>query len=592
MKKIIVMLLCLALMGTFMVSCTNTNGPKKTGEPDSTEEPQPTEAPKNYGLHVEDDGTITLNGDPYYCFGTNWHGGFSRLIEDLDLDYTKYFEALRDGIPIIRTMMNVFYVKDQWNAVYNDDAFFGAMDKYIAYCEKYHVGLVMSMMWNYANFYEFCGEKPADCLGDPNAQGTKLMQEYVRKVVSRYKDSPAVFAWEVGNEGCLAADRGDGTSIQMGNYYRIFAETVREIDPYRLITTGDSMIFECTHALRTTGKWEPNDTMEQRIETLEIYNPDPINAICVHFYGHADTYQRVELVPTDMQIAKDMKKGFIVGEYGAGYSEWARLKGKDMEDNWISIVDELVTDNVQIALQWDFGRCAELNDEWSIELGFIKDLYQNEYQYNKLKEVNEKLVADGKNKSADYWAQAKPLIYGTEGFELDGRVKNNSKNANDLLKEISVLSPSVWEGLMKTKTGKAYTGRATVKTTLADGSEGMVFQLKTDGEAGGLATVPNRLPIGKLVDMKEGESYTVKITAKLTYGDGRTSLDGGKVVIEASKNDNGIEVNADGQWHTYEYRFTMVGSTKPSLTVGGDSAKAYASPGFVLQIAELEMTKG
>ena len=92
MKKNLVRVLIAILAGALLV--TGCASPKT--DPNPTEEPTP--EPVKLGLHVESDGTITLNGSPYYGFGTNWHGVFQRFLGNSNIDLTKYFEALRDGI--------------------------------------------------------------------------------------------------------------------------------------------------------------------------------------------------------------------------------------------------------------------------------------------------------------------------------------------------------------------------------------------------------------------------------------------------------------------------------------------------------------
>ncbi len=592
MKKNLVRVLIAILAGALLV--TGCASPKT--DPNPTEEPTPEQV--KLGLHVESDGTITLNGSPYYGFGTNWHGVFQRFLGNTNIDLTKYFEALRDGIPYFRFMCGEFYSSGVWRYVYDKDAYFYAMDALVATAEKYHIGLIPSLMWNYSVFYEYYGEKPADALGDPEAKGTKLMIQYVTDVVTRYKDSPAIWAWEYGNEGNLSADRGNGSSIQLGNQYRLFAETVRKIDDYRMILTGDSSIFECSHALRTTGKWEPIDTPEQRIETLKILNPDPVNCIETHIYGHADTYQRVELVATDMEIAKSLGKGLFVGEYGPGYSEWDRLKGDDMVANWNDIVDIMLADGVQMAAQWGFGRYAEQADGTSIELGFENNVYQNEFQYERLKKVNEDFIAQGKSTAPEYWEKTTPLLYGTDAWKLDGSVYTNSKNDADLLKNVDITATGLWDGDSKTIEGTAKANKCVVATELADGTIGKAFKYSVVGDSG-RASFQNRFLLTDAakeadISLTKGGTYTLKIKAKLTFGAGETSFnDGSTCRIKASSSDNYIDMTGDGQWHDYTYVFTTPTSlAKCKVLIGAILSTVNAPVGTELIISNVELYEG
>ena len=587
MKKFILVLLTVLMVLSVLTSCVTPSVPS-----DNTPEPTPEATPETetlrLGLHVEEDGTITLYNEPYYGFGTNWHGVFMRFLGNSELDLDVYFQALADGnIPYIRFMAGVFYASSVGMYVYDKEAYFTAMDKMVATAEKYKIGLIPSLMWNIPAFYEFYGEDPKDCMADPEAKATKLMIEYTTEMVTRYKDSPAIWAWEYGNEGNLAADRGSFTSIQLGASYKLFGETVRKYDDYRMILTGDSSIFECSHALRTTGQWSPVDTAEERIETLKILNPDPINCLSTHIYGHADTYQRVELVATDMQIAKDMGKGLFVGEYGPGYSEWDTLTGDDMVANWNDIVDIMLADGVQMAAQWGFGRYAEQPDGTSIELGFYNKVYQNEYQYERLKKVNADFIAQGKTMAPKYWEDTTPLLYGTSAWKLDGSPANNSKTEGDLLKDVSILANGYWEG--NNGGQNVFASRSTIVTELSDGTMGKALRCKIVGTEGS-SNFTNRLLLGQAISLGKAKTYTLKVTAKFTLSSGDSFQDGSKAIIKASSNDNSVEIIADGQWHTYTYTFTTANSlAKSKITIGGANSNAKAPVGTELIVESVEL---
>ncbi|KAJ6503435.1 glycoside hydrolase [Mycena vitilis] len=79
-------------------------------------------------------------------------------------------------------------------------------------------------------------------------------QRYVKTVVNRYKNSPAIFAWEMMNEArCLgdlpaspACFPGSGT---LGKWYKEQSDFIRALDPHHLITTGGEGHFFWTDPL-------------------------------------------------------------------------------------------------------------------------------------------------------------------------------------------------------------------------------------------------------------------------------------------------------------------------------------------------------
>ncbi|THH28077.1 hypothetical protein EUX98_g6126 [Antrodiella citrinella] len=68
-------------------------------------------------------------------------------------------------------------------------------------------------------------------------------EKYVRTIVERYKDSPAIFAWELMNEARCLGDLPAGPACVAGTnllpqWYKAQSDFVRSLDPYHMITTG------------------------------------------------------------------------------------------------------------------------------------------------------------------------------------------------------------------------------------------------------------------------------------------------------------------------------------------------------------------
>jgi len=128
--------------------------------------------------------------------------------------------------------------------------------------------LIASLFWNINAFGDYCGE-PLDANERPDSRTMQLRYRYINDVVSRYRSSPAIWGWEVGNELNLAVDllrtrfvgvegreRLFDTSL-LTNYYRLVGEAIRSLDPHRLITGGDAAPRTASMALyRTKGEQE------------------------------------------------------------------------------------------------------------------------------------------------------------------------------------------------------------------------------------------------------------------------------------------------------------------------------------------------
>ena len=61
-----------------------------------------------------------------------------------------------------------------------------------------------SLFWFSATVLDIVGE-PLDRWANPQSKTQAFMREYVREVVTRYRDNPAIWVWEFGNEYSLEA---------------------------------------------------------------------------------------------------------------------------------------------------------------------------------------------------------------------------------------------------------------------------------------------------------------------------------------------------------------------------------------------------
>lgn len=407
---------------------TPTKTPAPTPKPTATPAPTATAAPEyayegiiktnyeNYGLQVDENGVIMLNGEEFYAFGVNWHGGFSRslrlnggMAEIRNLE--AYFKNLHDtGIPCVRMMMGIFFAYQVPEYVDTPARFYKAMDRIVKFAEKYEVGIIASLMWSNGAFYEYSGEDNS-VLGDPDAKGTKLAIRYVTDIVGRYKYSPAIWAWEIGNEGNLGVDLGQEHGVphstaQLTAYYTQIGAAIRAQDEYRMICGGDSAPRGSSWALRHYHSWYPLDDYEKTLETLTLYSPGELDTISLHIYGTGDADRMADMV----RAAKALKKGLYVGEFGpATYS--ATDDPPEEVDVWEHVVSTMQSLGCQICLDWCWGRVCEIEDATSIEVGLYNDIHQNEWMLERIMEINAEYVRQGKNRSADYWATAQDALY-------------------------------------------------------------------------------------------------------------------------------------------------------------------------------------
>jgi hypothetical protein len=148
-------------------------------------------------------------------------------------------------------------------------------------------------------------------VGNPQSRTQAFMRDYVREVVMRYRGSPAIWAWEFGNEYNLVADlpnaaehrpsvvpslgtpaarsaRDELTHEQIRAAFTAFATEVHRYDPHRLIITGNAFPRVSAWHQRTEKSWG-KDTPEQFAQMLAGDNPDPVNSLSVRAYEASDS---------------------------------------------------------------------------------------------------------------------------------------------------------------------------------------------------------------------------------------------------------------------------------------------------------------
>ena len=345
-------------------------------------------ASKPLGLQPGPSATVLLNGKPYRGIGINYFNCFLRTLKDgNDTSYDEGFATLAEkGIPFARFCATGFWPRDMKLYVEDREEYFRRLDGVVASAQKHGIGLIPSLFWYYACVPDLVGE-PMDQWSNPQSKTQAWMRRYVREVVTRYRDNPTIWAWELGNEFSLHANlpnakdhrpkvhhslgtpdtrsaRDDLTYEMVGKAFTAFAAAVREHDPHRLIFTGDSFPRLSAWHNEQENSWT-HDTMEQFAEMVTKANPDPISGIGLHAYEDDD--QRFDEA---MAVARKLNKPIFIGEFGAQHetepqaAKFRRLL-KAVIDNDIPLAAVWVFDHSH---QTDFNITADNGRAWQLEL--------------------------------------------------------------------------------------------------------------------------------------------------------------------------------------------------------------------------------
>lgn len=341
------------------------------------------------GLTVSN-GLFLLQGAPVRAVGVNYFSLFSRTLANPDdRSYETGLRQLADaGIPFVRFMACGFWPAD-WDLYLTDKpAYFARLDAVVRCAEAHRVALVPSLFWHIATVPDLVGE-PLDQLGNPDSKTHAFIRQYTRETVTRYRTSPAVWAWEFGNEYALHADlpdadkhrpavwptlktapvrtsRDDLTSAAMLTAFGLFARTVRELDPSRPLITGNALPRPYAYHNSLDKSWAP-DTPEQFASVLLRDNPDPFDTLSVHIYpkptlpypGGSPTLAR--LVADLQTLARRHRKPLFIGEFGAP----ATLPPDEENARFDEILQAIRDNAVPLSALWVFD-FPHQDKDWNV----------------------------------------------------------------------------------------------------------------------------------------------------------------------------------------------------------------------------------
>ncbi|RYP33741.1 hypothetical protein DL767_004608 [Monosporascus sp. MG133] len=221
------------------------------------------------GFVKAEGGKFTLDGEDFYFAGSNaYYFPFNNNQTDVELGLTAAKEA---GLKVFRTWgfndKNVTYIPDglpryggegagdteivfQWFANGTSTINLDAFDKVVNAATKVGIKLLVAFTNNWADYggmdvytVNLGGKYHDDFYRLPRIK--EAYKRYVKAVVTRYKDSPAIFAWELGNEPRCGADgtrnlprSTDCTPELLSGWVDEMSTYVKSLDPHHLVTWG------------------------------------------------------------------------------------------------------------------------------------------------------------------------------------------------------------------------------------------------------------------------------------------------------------------------------------------------------------------
>ena len=355
--------------------------------------------PDRFGFHVEEGGEIRLAGEKFCGFGVNYFGAFAHYWygDYDDQPFAEAFKKLKEyGVDFIRMPFGGYWT-DYYEAFERDpDGVLRYLDRIVEEAEAQKIGIIVSLFWHDTALPLHLGEHRS-AMGDPESGTVGYARDYASVIVSRYASSPAVWAWEIGNEYNLDADLCDTSgwnwlsgypgdeptgfdyfsSEEMLVFYREVSAKIREYDGWRMIETGNGEMRPFAKASAAASKrmnkenhsWEVDWTKNSRRafdEMNAVMTPDPIDCLCFHLqHGTGDgsgryvetmdpwgkTISQREYFAAYKEAADAMGKGCLFGEMG----DFLDMNGApDLEEHFRALIGDIRASGIQIALTWQF----------------------------------------------------------------------------------------------------------------------------------------------------------------------------------------------------------------------------------------------
>ena len=339
-----------------------------------------TAAPLRAGLSVSTNGVLLLDGRPYRGFGVNGYDLFARTLSDASTtnQLDAFFLPLaRRGIPFVRFAACGYWPNDWGLFQTNRSAHFARMDAVVEAARRHRIGLIPSFFWHGPTLSDLAGE-PFSAWGSTNSATHGRMHEYTSEMVRRYRDNPAIWAWEFGNEHNLPADlpnaadhrpsvapslgtpekrtAADEISLeQFRTGLKAFAEEVRRLDPTRALLSGNAFPrISAWH--QEHGRTWTRDTPEQFAKAFAADHPGPVDVLSGRLYEESDL-SRLGLA---MAASRNLRKPLFVGEFGVPGPLTSETRRRFQE-----MLAHLESEQVPLAAFWVYGYPGQEAD-WNI----------------------------------------------------------------------------------------------------------------------------------------------------------------------------------------------------------------------------------
>lgn len=198
-----------------------------------------------------------------------------KKLADLGLDTLRVFPNWRDFQPLTphrgQKGANLGYLEKKQNPRYLDEEMLTRFGIFLDLCREYGLRCIVGLLtgWMSGRLFAPTALLDKNLFTDPTA--LLFEQRFVAEMVTRFKDHPAVYAWDLGNEcNCLSECESRDAAA---NWTGLIANAIRAADPAKPVVSG-------MHGLTADGIWAIADQGEY----CDLLTTHPYPKWCSHTY--------------------------------------------------------------------------------------------------------------------------------------------------------------------------------------------------------------------------------------------------------------------------------------------------------------------
>lgn len=407
MQHKLIYLLTAILLSFFAVQCNDISDPggiETESQPEDQHEAEPAPDPGSASFVSARNGDFHVDGQSFRYAGTNAY--YLQTYENIEPGAVdRAFNAFENaGITVVRTW-GYYDGPAEWNGdapiqpragEYSEENL-KLLDKVIAQGKEKGIRFIVTL----TNFYPDLGgicqynlwagvpeAEACDDSGDSMAlfmngsEQQKLYKNYIDMLLNRvntetgvaYKNEPAIFSWEIINEG----RNPGGDPQELRDWYQEIAQYIKSIDSNHMVSTGEEGFENGEPSEYSIDQYANTYILRSGQGTSYLKNTaiPEIDYASAHWYpsgwgmGNLSSWgddpeteqglldSQTAWLSDHARIAEDLGKPFLLGEYG--YSGWGDERVKNIYDHlWKHAEDIQLDGSLLWQLTADHVKCYE-----------------------------------------------------------------------------------------------------------------------------------------------------------------------------------------------------------------------------------------